>query len=267
MFSESDFEIYRHAWRCALAPDKEPQLSDAQCKTLLRKDGWMVRNTYDFDCSEKTDFWYVIKDSFGGMEELSSNVRRKIRKAFTVFDYKHIDNQIVKKNGFPIVEATFKDYNIKDRPMSKAIFDDYLNYCDKNKFEYWGIYNKENQQLIGFCTVRLWEDSCEYGIAAIWPEYKRNASYPFYGLYYELNKYYLENQRFKYVSDSARSITEHSNIQPFLEQNFNFRKAYCKLKIKYKNWFGAIVWVLLPFRNIIGNRNVKAVLNMHLMQS
>lgn len=266
MFSDKDFEIYRHAWRFAKAPDKELQLSDSQCKMLLEKGGWLVRNTFDFDCKEETDFWYVIKDSFGGMDELSSNVRRKIRKAFDTYEYKLIDKQIIREKGYPIVKATFEDYDVKDRPMSEQIFNDYLNHCDNHRYDYWGIYCKENQRLVGFITVRLWDDSCEYGVAALETEFKRNGSYPYYGLYHKINEYYLYNQRFKYVTDSARSVTEHSNIQPFLEQNFKFRKAYCKLKIRYKWWFGAIVRVLLPFRNLIGNRNVKAVLNMHRMQ-
>lgn len=267
MFSEKDFEIYRHAWRYNLAPDCEPELSDSQCKTLLRNGGWMVRNTFDFDCKEVTDFWYIIKDSFGGIDELSSNVRRKIRKALDVYDFKLVDKQIIRAKGYPIIKATFEDYAVKDRPMTEKIFNDYLDYCDKNSFDYWGIYTTDNQELVGFCTVHMWDESCEYGITAIWPEHKNNATYPYYGLYHKMNEYYLDNQKFKYVTDSARSITEHSNIQPFLEQNFNFRKAYCKLKIRYKWWFGAIVYVLLPFRNVIKNRNVKAVLNMHRMQS
>lgn len=267
MFSESDFEIYRHAWRYALPPHCEPQLNDSQCKALLKKGGWMVRNTFDFDCKEETNFWYIIKDSFGGMEELSSNERRKIHKSESAFEYKIIDKQIVREKGYPIIKATFKDYEVKDRPMSEKIFNDYLDYCNKGCFDYWGIYDKENQQLIGFCTVHVWDKSCEYGITAIWPKYLHNATYPYYGLYYKMNEYYLDNQKFKYVTDSARSITEHSNIQPFLEQNFKFRKAYCKLKIKYKWWFGIAVRVLLPFRKLIWNRNVRAVLNMHEYQS
>lgn len=267
MFSESDFELYRNAWRYALAPDCEPELSDSQCKALLKKGGWMVRNTFDFDCKEETDFWYVIKDSFGGMDEHSSNEKRKIRRALETFDYKLVDNQTIKEKCYPIVDATFTDYKVKDRKMNRDVFDKYLEYCTENEFDYWGIYNKENQEIVGFCTVHLWENSCEYGVTGLWPEYKNNGTYPYYGLYYTMNEYYLEKKGYKYVTDSARSITEHSNIQPFLEQNFNFRKAYCKLKIRYKWWFGAIVRILLPFRKLIWNRNVKAVLKMHGMQS
>lgn len=267
MCSESGFEIYRHAWRYSLAPDKEPQLSNSQCADLLKQGGWMVRNTYDFDCKIETEFWYIIKDTFGGMDELSSNVRRKIRKAFETYEYKLIDKQTIREKGYPIIKATFEDYDVKDRSMTEQIFNDYLNYCDKNRFDYWGIYCKENQRLVGIITVHIWDNSCEYGVTGLEPELKRNASYPYYGLYHIMNEYYLDNLKFKYVTDSARSITEHSNIQPFLEQNFKFRKAYCKLKIHYKWWFGAIVRALYPFRGLIWSRNVKAVLRMHGMQS
>jgi hypothetical protein len=258
----NDFFLYRHAWRYNLAPDQEPNLSTAQCRELLKNGGWMVRNTYDFDQVEKSDFWYVIKDCFGGMEELSSNVRRKVRKALQHYEYKPALEQEVRDN-YPIIKATFDNYKIKDRDMNESVFNSYLDECCKNKFDYWGIFNIESNKLIGFCTVHVWDNSCEYGMTAIWPEFLRNGTYPYYGLYYTLNEYYLDNRRFKYVTDSARSVTEHSNIQPFLEQNFNFRKAYCKLRMTYKWWFGIIVKMMYPFRSIVPSRNVRAVLKMH----
>lgn len=267
MFSENEFEIYRHAWRYAKSPDCEPQLSDSQGDILLKKGGWLVRNTYDFDCKEETDFWYLIKDSFGGMEELSSNERNKIRRSFQVFDFQIIDLELVRQKVYPIVKSTFVDYNITDRSMNEAVFNEYLDNCSKEKFDFWGVFDVETHDLVGFCAVRLFENSCEYGLIGFNPKYKHNASYPYYGFFYKMNEYYLGEKQFKYVTDGSRSVTEHSNIQPFLEQNFKFRKAYCKLKIQYKWWFGAIVRLLLPFRNIIGNRNVKAVLNMHRYQS
>lgn len=266
MFSESDFEIYRHAWRFAKAPDDEPQLSDSQCKTLLRKGGWLVRNTYDFDCKEETEFWYIIKDTFGGMEEHSQNERKKLRHAFRSFEFKLIDIELVRKQAYPILKATFVDYDVTDRPMDEDVFNAYLDNCSKEDFDFWGAFDIATHELVGFCAVRVFGDSCEYGLIGFEPRYKHNATYPYYGFFYKMTEYYLDNQKFRYVVDGARSITEHSNIQPFLEQNFNFRKAYCKLKIRYKWWFGIIVRMLLPFRNIIRNRNVKAVLNMHKMQ-
>lgn len=262
-----DFFLYRHAWRYNLAPDCEPELSDSQCKELLHQGGWFVRNTYDFDCKQVTKFWYLIKDSFGGMEELSSNERNKLRRCFQVFEYKLVDKKLFREWAYPIAKATFDDYKVTDREMNEQVFNEYLDHCERNNYDYWGAFNKETEQLVGFCAVHLFDDSCEYGVIGFLPEYKHNATYPYYGFFYKMNEYYLGEKCFKYVADGARSITEHSNIQPFLEQNFKFRKAYCKLKIRYKWWFGAIVRVLLPFRNVIPSRNVKAILNMHGYQS
>ena len=64
------------------------------------------------------------------------------------------------------------------------------------------------------------------------PKYQK--LYAYYDLIYEMNRYYLEKRKVKYVNDGARSITNHSNIQLFLIDKFKFRKAYCRLEITYK---------------------------------
>lgn len=63
-----------------------------------------------------------------------------------------------------------------------------------------------------------------------------------------MNSYYLSSKDYKYVSDGWRSISGHSNIQPFLEKNFLFRKAYCKMKMYYSPLFKILVSALYPFR-------------------
>lgn len=80
-----------------------------------------------------------------------------------------------------------------------------------------------------------------------------------------MNRYYLEEKGLKFVNDGARSITNHSNVQPFLIDAFNFRKAYCRLNIKYKWWFGIIVKTLYPFRIFTKTPKVQAILNMEAM--
>ena len=67
---------------------------------------------------------------------------------------------------------------------------------------------------------------------------------------------------FSCVSDGSRSVSEHSNIQSYLIDKFKFRKAYCRLDVYYKWWFGIVVKILYPFRNVIPFVNVKAVLRL-----
>lgn len=259
-----NFTLYRKAWRFDGPPHEEPKLHENEWKALLKKGGLLVRNTYDFDCEEKTKFWYVIKDQFEGFEELSPRVRNKVRHALSNFDYQPISFYTL-SNAYPILKETFDHYPVQDRKMNLEVFDQYLNHCKERNFDYWGIFEKSTRQLVGFCTVNNWKTCCEYGLSAIRTQYKSNGYYPYYGLYYVLNQYYLKDQYFDYVSDGSRSITEHSNIHDFLIQNFNFREAYCRLQVHYNGWMKTAVKILYPFRKNIAVPQVKAILNMESM--
>ena len=261
------YALYRKAWRYDGSPHKETRLQEREVRRLLRQGGLLVRNTFDFDLPSETDFWYVIKDRYQGLDELDPRTRNKIRHALQAFEYQIIEIKTLYNEGYPIIEETYADYPVHDRPMSRKIFEEYLRECERKRFNYWGIIEKESNKLVGFCTVRLWEDSCEYGVTAVRTKYKSQGYYPYYGLYHTLNQHYLEERGFRYVSDGTRSITEHSNIHDFLIQNFKFRKAYCRLEVHYQWWMRLAVNMLYPFRKKISNPNVKAILNMKSMES
>ena len=261
----TNYYIYRKCWRFDGPPHEEIKLNKESCSNLLRMGGLLVRNTYDFDCQKETCFWYVIKDSFGDLDEFSSNERNKIRRSNKVLVFKRVSIDLLKSEGWNILKATYADYAVSDRPMDEAIFQEYLSSCEKQDFDYWGVFDQN--KLIGFCSVWLWlPDSCEYGLIGLLPEYKHNNTYPYYGLFHNMNEYYLGKKGFRYVADGARSITEHSHIQDFLISNFLFRKAYCQLAVHYRWWMKIAVKMLYPFRKIIPLQRVKAILNMEAMQ-
>ena len=95
--------------------------------------------------------------------------------------------------------------------------------------------------------------------------YAPKSTYPLYGLIMEMNRYYLAELKLAYVLDGARSITGHSNIQTVLEDKFKFRKAYCDVQVFYKPWLYIAVKMLYPFRHIIKNRKIAAILNQEAM--
>lgn len=275
------YYLYRKAWRFDGPPHEEQKLDKEAYGNLLRMGGLMVRNTYSFDCQEETCFWYIIKDSFGDLDEFSSNERNKIRRSVKTLDFKRINLDLLKSEGWKILKSTYEDYAVSDRTMNETVFLDYLLECEKQDFDYWGVF--DHDRLIGFCTVWLWTSEiweyglvrnqpnyklncCEYGLIGILPEYKHNNTYPYYGLFYKMNKYYLGEKKYRYVVDGARSITEHSQIQDFLIQNFHFRKAYCQLAVHYQWWMKIAVKLLYPFRKIIPLPRIKAILNMEAMQ-
>ena len=254
----NSYYLYRKAWLSNLPPHEEKHLKEPEYKALLRNGGLMVRNTYDFD-KNNNSFWFIIKDNFKGLEELNHNTRRKIRKSLKTYNYLLINKKHILDNGYDIIKSAFADYPVKDRNISKKWFNDYFNKNEDN-YHFWGCFEKENNRLAGFSFNHVWDEACEYNFMCILPECRKNATYPYYGLLHSMNQYYLGEKKMRYVSDGARSITQHSNIQLFLRKNFNFRKAYCKLDIHYQWWFGLIVKSLYPFRKYISLPKVKAIL-------
>lgn len=221
----------------------------------------MVRNIFDFDNKEETCFWYVIKDSFGGMEELSSKMRNQVRKCFKTMRVERISAKQLLENGYDVFVEAAESYRIKLSIPSKSEFKNRIENALEN--EYWGVFDIETGKLVAFSMNAVSEDCCEYRTMKAIPKYEK--LYAYYGLIYEMNRYYLDELKLKYVNDGARTITNHSNIQSFLIEKFKFRKAYCHVRIYYKWWFGAIVKILYPFRNLIKNTKVRAVLNMEAM--
>ena len=261
-----NYKLYRKAWRYEGAPHEEQQLDERQWKALLDQGGLLVRNTYGFDQPDKSNFWFIIKDDFADEKDLNTRDRNKVRHAFELFDYRIIPHELLREKGYAIIRETYDDYPVKDRKMNEAIFAQYIEERSGEGFEHWGIFAKGTDNLVGYGIVHCWEDCCELGATGILTTYKHNGSYPYYGLYHFWNQHYLQERGFRYVSDSARTITEHSQIQDFLEQHFGFRKAYCRLEVHYKWWVKCAVKVLYPFRKIITMPRIKAILNMEAMQ-
>ena len=256
------YRLYKGAW-IFLEESEEKLLSKKESKDLLRNGGLMIRNTYDFDTKEETSFWYVIKDKLEDISELPPSTRKKIRRALNTYTFRKCTIEDLEKVAYGIIRSAEKSYKVRCKPTSADDFKTLINeYKSQDNREYWCIENKSDGSIVGFSVNTIKIDSCEYDNAKCMAESLHNSTYPYYGLFYEMNRHYLGERKFKYVSDGSRSITEHSNIQQFLMYNFKFRKAYCRLRVYYKCWFGVVVKLLFPFRNIIPFRNVRAVLKM-----
>ena len=62
------------------------------------------------------------------------------------------------------------------------------------------------------------------------------------------------NNRFNghfYINDGSRAIRHETAFQDYLEKYFDFRKAYCRLNIKYRFGVGLIVRCIFLFRKYI----------------
>lgn len=68
-----------------------------------------------------------------------------------------------------------------------------------------------------------------------------------------LNYYAEDIKKGKYISNGTRNIIHETNFNEDLCKKYGFRKAYCKLNIKYRFPIGIFVRILFPLRKKINN--------------
>lgn len=260
------WKYYNHALVPTCAPHDEPRIEILHTvdNVWQNRGGviFLIRYTTDFDCEEQTGFWYVIKDTFGGMEELTSNTRRKVRKALKSYDIHIITPEEFRRIALKIYNGALSNYKVKASTVTQEHIDA-MSFAPQQ--EYWGVYVKGTDEAVAVARNVVTDECCDYGTLKCLPEALHNATYPYYGLIHEMNRYYLQEKGLRYVCDGARSITEHSNVQPFLIDTFHFRKAYCRLHIVYRRWMKPIINILYPFRKHLP-LNVRSLLNMEAMK-
>lgn len=257
------FKLYKNAWLSMCAPHKNIFIGKKDCHDLLKKGGFLIRNDFNFDTQKETNFWYVIKDNFGDLEELSSGVRNKIRRAKNTLEIRIIEKELMLSFGYNVLKEATTNYKVKSE---LSTYKDYIKRIENydNSYQFWGCIIKESGELIAFSINHIYDGICNYDTFKANPIYLRGY-YPFYGLFYEMNRYYLQERKLLYVCDGARTITEHSNIQSFLIEKFKFRKAYCDLHLEYIWWMKLTIASLFPLRSIIKNNKIKALLNLESM--
>lgn len=226
--------------------------------------GYFLTNTYDFDCSDETSFWWVIKDKFGGMEELSSKMRNQVKKSLKTYDVIKVPKEEILRIGLEIGNRALEGYTVKERQLySQQELDNYINSRDNREF--WAVYTKESHIPVAYAVNTIENGECVgYNRMKCDPAFQHNSTYPYYGLIYEMNRYYLQERGMKYVNDGRRSLSEHSNIQPFLIDKFHFRRAYCRLQIEYKWYFKIAIRILCLFKGLIKPHSLKVLIRQDL---
>ena len=167
----------------------------------------------------------------------------------------------LKRNGYQVYLSAFQRYDTYMHPLTVNQFYERLDQLDPTITDLWGVYNE--QSMIAYAEVKKYDDMRHLGIIKFHPEYMKD--YPSYALFFALIEHYLTDERIKYISNGTRSLSHDTNIQDFLIQKFNFRKAYCRLNIYYKMPLGFIVKMLYPFRVLFSSIPLKFSKKIYLL--
>lgn len=262
---------YNHAIIPTTGPHEECNINYIKNTSIWKFDGKFIllaRWTTDFDCKGETPWWYIVRDAPFVFDELSSKNKKHIKQALKKCNVKIIDPVKNIKDLFSVYKSAFSKYKLSD---NEILFSEFKEKCVKDKNNgliYWGGFSLTENKLIGYMIINLHDIYAECCVAKFHPDYlKYGISY---ALYYNILDFYLNNKKYKYLSSGARSINHITNTQEYKIKTFGYRKAYCKLHIKYNPIIGVIVSCLYPFRNIIKqidfNRTVHQIVSLLHME-
>lgn len=231
------------------------KLSREDIKSLLKifPKSLYIRNIYDFDCGEETDFWHIILDKFYEIDELpSKSTRKNLRKSLSVYTYRLATKEEILQYGYQIECEGAKRIGISPRYTQE----DFLIFVERayaSQQEFWLGFDIETMEPAMWELISLRGDHIIENTERV--SYRFKQYNPSYGLNWSIAKYYLKEKGYKYIDAGARSLTEHSNVQNFLIEKFGFRKAYCRMQVWMHPFLKLGLCLLRPFQGFFKRNN------------
>ena len=253
----NEWEYYNHALVPTLPPHIDPDIS-----WMKDSDRWkeyaggkmplFARWVSNFDCTEETEWWCIIKDTPFDIMSLKSNRRSLITRGLKRVDVKVIipADYAEQMSNILVKEWKYYDDSYEEGNDRQKLTDDFEKLTTKNlgNAEYLGAFLKDTDAMIGYAIYNLFDDWIEYSVVKTDPEYLNtqvNAALAYFGV----ERYMRPG--IKYIHGGWRTMIHESNYQEYLMKNFGFRKAYCKLHIQYRPLMNLAVNVLYPLRGMI----------------
>ena len=261
------WKYYNHAAIPTTAPHQS-----ANMEPLNNGSVWLIgdcvllaRWTSDWDCGYKTNWWYVIKDTPFDIRALKAKRRYEINKGNKNFIVRKINPIEHRHQLYEVTIAAYSSWPEKYRPsIDKESF--FRNTEDWLRLDVFAGFSNEKGKLSGYALLKDYGSYVDFSTLRVDPECEKQAINA--AMVAGILEQYKDrfNGQF-YICDGARSIRHETAFQAYLEKYFDFRKAYCKLNIKYKTVFGILVNLLYPFRKFIKaesrlGSNISGILQM-----
>lgn len=250
----NSWKYYKNSAIPTYYPTQEPDLAPIEDESIWKmfdKPLLFARWTTDFDCGSETNWWYVIKDTPFDISSLKSKRRYDINKGIKNFDVRQIHPVEHKNKLLEIQIDAYMAYPAKYRPTINE--DVFLNKTVYTWTEYvvLGAFYRETDELVGYALLTK-EDAhyVDFMVLRVMQKYEK----------YAVNAAIVEGiMRYFHdflsdggvLCDGARSVFHETAFQDYLEKNFGFRKAYCKLHIAYNPKIKWIIKCVYPFKKIL----------------
>lgn len=211
-----------------------------------RKGTLFVQYTTNFDCSEVTNYWYVIKDSPFSLDELKSKYRTSVRSALKKNRVEKIEPKEHCNELYEVYHKAYSKYNMGLVENTKEWFYD---LCKKTKMECWASFCTSSGAMTGFIFCSVFDDYVRTTMAKYSPDFIRLRASD--ALHYYVLDYYLNRMNMKYVMSGMRNINHSTNVQDYEITNWRYRKAFCKLHVIINPKIKTMVLIAYRLRKIL----------------
>ena len=245
----TSWKYYNHAMIPNCAPHEVPDMKPVEDGSVWRGGGYFARWTTDFDCGEETGFWYCIKDDVFDIQSLKSKRRYEIVKGKRNFSCQRIEAEKYSSEIADILAEAAGQYPDKYRQdVDREAVLQMIPEWDRRYLVY-GAFD-EKGRLCGYAYLERYDSYSEFRVLKVYPACERK------GINAALTACILEDYREvleqgHYICDGTRPIQHETNFQDYLAKYFGFRKAYCRLHIKYRWYVKGVINMLYIFRKKI----------------
>ncbi len=218
-------------------------------KTSIGKRAILARWMSDFDCKEETSWWYLIRETPFDIDSLPSSSRKHIRQALKKCRVERISPKEKAEELYQCYVEAHSKYVNADNFIDKETFCDSCKNQEDPTLEYWAGFPSDEQRIIGYLVIKKYNDFAEILTAKFSTEFLNFRISD--ALYATVLEHYLNIEKKLFVSSGTRSINHVTNTQEYKERTFLYRKAYCKLHIKYNPKYGWIIKILYLMRPLL----------------
>lgn len=245
------WKYYNHAMIPTTAPHKEVDTTPVKDGSIfeIKEKPILARWTSDWDCGYETNWWYVIKDTPFDISALKSKKRYEINRGCKNFTVKEINPSEYQEDIYKVTKSAYETYPESYRPH--IAHDEFIaEVCGWDFYKTYGAFSVEDNLLCGYaCLIRdgSYIDFCM--MKAIPEREKLGLNAAMVYMILTDQEEFLKNGG--YICDGARSIQHETAFQDYLENKFEFRKAYCHLHIVYSSKYKTVINVAYRMRKVL----------------
>lgn len=244
---------YNHAIIPVISPHKEIILGKEEINRLWKKK-WkglalFIKWTSNYNCKDKTQWWYCIKEGCFNIDNIKAKRRYEIKKGIKNFNVLLINPKEYLDEILKIQIGSYETYPAKYRPRLKNEKNKILEEIeeDAKKVDVFGAFDNTTNLLCGYVVIKHIDNFLALSKLKVLPMYEKKAINAAL-IYTVLENYKDELKRGIYISDGERNIRHETKFQDYLEKYFEFKKVYCQLNIEYRKEIRILIKLLFPFR-------------------